>query len=425
MSTEEVFMIRIRPALLTLAILGFAFSTAAQQPQRPVATIIKGATNPNQIPDEIAYRLYFFVLSNEAQETNFNMLKLSPSDRRAAIRIVNDFRTEDNRTRESQNSIAVAGKADTNAFREDRAALVENTRNKLRESLSPQGMLELDKAVQLNKHQIRLSVAAEPATLTPQTTKSAESVPAIQPLPCGKPTITWYYTTAETDTYSIATNSTSSQTNVLSNMVYDGSASANIKWGPDCVPPVIETPVYTPKIYNAINTTGEWVTGTVTTSGVPFNVGEVITYVIITPDLLQNQEGQYDGYNNGELNGEETTYGEDLTFDDFSIDVQFELAYERTAFSGTRTGCVYYPDTGATLCTVSTVPWCNPAGTPPDLNVVAVNGVETSPTPVPPFFENWAACWRGDVGGPWSCSPAFSLPNYNQAPGLGLCTKTP
>lgn len=101
---------------------------------------------------------------------------------------------------------------------------------------------------------------------------------------------------------------------------------------------------------------------------------------------------------------------------------QFEIAYERSASLGTRTGCV--TTDGITYCFVSQTPWCSALATPPDLNVLSVY-TETYPVSPAPFFENWAACARSGAGQAWSCSPAFSLSNFNSARGLALCTKTP
>jgi hypothetical protein len=104
--------------------------------------------------------------------------------------------------------------------------------------------------------------------------------------------------------------------------------------------------------------------------------------------------------------------------------IQFEIAYERTASLGVRTGCIYNAETGVTSCEISQTPWCNPAGSPPDLNVISIFQ-EVSPTSPPPFSENWGACYREASGHPWACTQALSIGVFNGTLGLGFCTKTP
>src|ERR1700723_1022999 len=83
-----------------------SFSRAKEVPQRPVLTVIDGAKHANQIPDVIAYRLYFFVLTNEAQDANVGMLNLDSTDRTELVRILNDFKTQDSRIRESHATLS-------------------------------------------------------------------------------------------------------------------------------------------------------------------------------------------------------------------------------------------------------------------------------------------------------------------------------
>jgi hypothetical protein len=419
-------MTHTRSILLALAILGLVFSAAAQETsRRPVVTVIDGAVNPHQIPDTTAYRLYFFVLTNEAQETNFGMLKLSAADKDAAIRILNDFKTQDNRLREQHEAQAASGHVNAATFQNERDALIDTTRSNLRETLSVEGMSALDTAIQLNKSHITITQTEAAPVENAASANVSAAPPPIQPYPCPPPTITWTVSAAQTQTRSITVSSDQTTGTVSQNVVYDGTAGANIRWAPDCIPQPYATPYYTPKVYNVQNTVGGWSTGTPVTSGAEFNYGTVSTYIVVLKNSVDQDLVEYNGNYGGELDGYESTYNNETTvIVPWEVIIQFEIAYERTAFTGGRSGCVYSPITGETTCLVTTAPWCNPAGTPPDLNVIAVHAV-TSPTPVPPFFENWAPCVRAGSGKTWSCSPAFSLPNFNQAPGLGFCTKTP
>ena len=127
-------MKRSKTALLgTLILLVLPILTTAQtQRPKPSITVIDGATNRSQIPDTIAYRLYFLVLTNGSQEANMNALGLDAHDREAAVSILQDFRAQDARTRENHATLARQGR-DTSTFLQERDTLVDDARNQLRE----------------------------------------------------------------------------------------------------------------------------------------------------------------------------------------------------------------------------------------------------------------------------------------------------
>jgi hypothetical protein len=312
-------------------------------------------------------------------------------------------------------------------FQNERDALVENTRTLLRQSLSIQGMAALDNAVQINNTQTKLRVG-QPLSLATMTAASTtlQPPPPVNPPPtCPHiQSLTWTPgVVAEATSYSVGSTN-SSTTTINSNVVYDGNASFTVRWPSGCIPGPFTRPTYTPKVYNVQNNVGGWTAGTPVTAGAEFNYGSVVTVSFSTEQLLnQNAPYLYNGSFGDELDGQEQS--ENLNFvilTPIEVVLQFEVAYERSASLGTRTGCVRNTD-GSTSCFVAQTAWCNPRGTPPDLNVMQVF-TETFPTPPAPFFENWAACKRA-IGGSWVCGPALTLPNFNPAPGLGFCTKTP
>jgi hypothetical protein len=421
-------------ALLVALCPGLTLAQVRSTELHPVSplTVIHGATSPNQIPDEIAYRLYFMVLTNEAQEANVNALGLSSTDKASAIRILNEFRTQDTRVRESHAALAVRKQVNPAAFHQERADLVDTTRQQLREALSLEGMQTLDAAIQLNKSNITLKSTQEPTTTdpsvaTPTRTAAVSGVPNFEPPPkCGAPRVTWSTTTAMTTSYNVTAATPGTNATMSANIDYDGVATPTVTWPPSCIPDLQDypTPTYKPHVYNQVSATGSdgtWITGPPVVGGGEFNVGQVVTIVIVEINFYGYYSGGYgDGLDGFEGIDDGTDYP---VIVETIIIVQLEIADTRSAFTGTKSGCVNVPNSpGIQACTLSQQNWCTAASSPPDLNIFAV---VTDVPPVPPFFENYAACFRPGLSGPWHCGPAFSVAIFNQAPGLQICTKTP
>ena len=433
-------MKRSKTALLgTLILLVLPILTTAQtQRPKPSITVIDGATNRSQIPDTIAYRLYFLVLTNGSQEANMNALGLDAHDREAAVSILKDFRAQDARTRESHATLARQGR-DTSTFLQERDTLVDDARNQLREKLSLNGMRAIDNAAQENKSQIRIkttTIESAPTAVAPTSaiaTIHSDAVPSIRPLPtCPYPAITWVVSAAETNTYSIS-SVTSTDATAASNVVYDGTVTPTPHWGTACTPnDNFSLPTYVPHIFNGLgpsSTTGT--PGAVWTSspqpiagGGEFSIGTVQT-IRIALSVLNADGGpiSFAAFGDGidGLEGDSNNDDVPLVIEEVAL-FQFEFAYTRSAFTGSTTGC--HPVTGfvGQLCVLSQQNWCTPQTSPPDNPILAVSTF-INPPPIPPFFENVAACIRPSPGAVWSCTVSDSTGNYNAAPGLASCTK--
>ena len=184
---------------LMLLCLCSVLGVSAQTNQNAGAnvSIVNGSLNPSAISDAIAYRLYFYVLTNEAQAANVAALHLNSSDSQEVISILNDFKSQDERIRSQHGSEALSGKSDVVKFQDERDELIQSTRNKLQQSLSSQGMSSLDSAVQLNKTNITLTVG-KPQSLS--TDVSTGAPPPVNPPPtCTHiQSLTWTPSTAET-----------------------------------------------------------------------------------------------------------------------------------------------------------------------------------------------------------------------------------
>lgn len=406
--------------LCLCSVFGVSAQTTETTQTTPV-TVIRGVNNTSQISDEVAYRLYFYILTNEAQAENFSVLGLNAQDTQAAVDVLKDFKSQDASIRSQHEMSASSNKVDRSAFQADRDTLVQNTRVKLSDSLSKDGMQALDNAVQNNKANVVLTVAQNQPVESSQTS----SPPPIFIEPCAGLVVTWYPSTAQMTTY------TTTQNSEIANTVFDGYASYSARFVPSgCTPKSYSPVVYTPQVYNVQNIVGGWTIGTPVTAGAEFNVGSVTTYTIVL-----GVTSTYETIFGQGLGGSESTYG-----DTFQIIVpiefsyEFEIAYERTSSLGIRTGCTTNPESGVTSCLISQTPWCNLKGTPPDLNVQLIN-VEVSPVNLAAaykFFENFAGCrrqlqgWPPPAGNnPWVCSPALSIGNPISNLGLGLCTRTP
>lgn len=407
-------MSRIKPILLMLAVLGLVFSVGAQT-QKPAVTVIDGALNPYQIPDTTAYRLYFFVLTNEAQGANLGMLNLSPADKEAAIRILNDFRIEDARIRETHNSLAASGKANPVAFQQERDTLIDDTRTKLRETLSVEGMFVLDSAIQLNKSKVRITQT----TTAPLTIKAAAQTagpPPIQLRPCYPSSVTWTASAATTQTQSV-TYSSPNYT-ITQSAVSDGSAVPEYTYPPSCLPEAV-TELYIPEVNNVLGTEGGWTAGAAVNGGTEFNVGTAINIVInqstIDGGLSNILTSSYGDW----IEGSPQDYEEDdVILPQWQVDLQWEWAYTRAASTGSTSNCKPASD-GTLLCDAAVINWCTAVTTPPDLNMTVVHLTTKPPYP---YYENVAGCTRiGGTGATWVCSPAVSLPNPTKAP-LASCT---
>jgi hypothetical protein len=395
-----------------------AFSETA--PQRHInKSVIDGKSSPNSIPDASAYQMFFL-----GDAVNLANLKLNDNDLNSALRILDNFKREESNLRESYNASITAGAVpDSTGYENKLNALIEATHVALENALTLQGMFNIEKAVQMGKTHITITRTSEdPVPVAPHALASAVAgggaSPDFTPLPCSpnEYSITWVTNTTESNTYTTVTNGTS----VTSNVIYTGTATPSIRWAPDCIPGKAATPVYHPAVYNSVAGGGPGLSAPQSIpGGGAFNAGSVYTYVISEHALCAGIICGGAAFG-GEVNAEGPTDTEtEPIVEEFVETIELEVAYERTATSGARTGCVEAPN-GQTECFLSQIAWCMTANH--DANVVAVFS-ETSP--LAPFFENWAACSRAGSSGYWDCGPAFSVQNFNQAPGLGFCTYNP
>lgn len=150
-------------------------STGAEVPMSthvhsaPQSTI-DGAQHPELIPDSSAYRLVFVVLGlpsdatddqKQLQAVRLHNGGFSQSDAQAATRVLNSFKVQYsdmiNSFNDSAHQIIVnGGTPDLQSLDSTRDALVQTTRDALKQVLSPQGMAALDRFVQREKTKMRV-----------------------------------------------------------------------------------------------------------------------------------------------------------------------------------------------------------------------------------------------------------------------------
>lgn len=169
----------IRYVTAVVGVLMFAFGALAQSspPQHQHAVtptnLIDGAVHPELIPDSVAYRLYFAVVSespsplpNEARRQHAHLSKagLAEQDIQAASKVLANFKLAYAALIYTYNHSPEVLNNTNNGlqlFLAKRDALVQETRNALQAALSPAGMALLDDHIQREK--AHMKVAAKEA----------------------------------------------------------------------------------------------------------------------------------------------------------------------------------------------------------------------------------------------------------------------
>jgi|SRR5579872_4891091 len=127
--------------------------------------MIDGSTNPQAIPDIIAYRLYFFAVSNaspKAMNAHLKKALLADNDVVTATAILVNFKSQYAALIDEYNKspeVANGSSAGLALFMSKRDALVNATRDALRASLTPDGLGTLQARVQAEKSGMKVAAA--------------------------------------------------------------------------------------------------------------------------------------------------------------------------------------------------------------------------------------------------------------------------
>ena len=135
--------------------------------------IIDGSKDPNQIPDLVAYRLYFITVgelpgSSEVQQKRQRAFiskvpGFSEDDPNALIRVLETFKVDFSAMVQDYNvKVDAANRTgsplpDSQAFLQGRDQLVQQTRDRLKQVLSPNGMAGLDAHVKAEKSRMTIT----------------------------------------------------------------------------------------------------------------------------------------------------------------------------------------------------------------------------------------------------------------------------
>ncbi|HKO18411.1 MAG TPA: hypothetical protein VJU82_05960 [Acidobacteriaceae bacterium] len=167
--------------LILLPLAAFAQNSTApatmpgMDHSNPLA-VINGKDHPEQIPDAIAYRLYFTTVGELPNPTDARQKRqraylgqiggLSKNDSDALVRIVDDFKVKFTAMVAAYNAeVAAAVQAgsalpDTGTFLAERDQLVQDTRDRLKVALSANAMVNLDAHVQFEKQHMAITSQA-------------------------------------------------------------------------------------------------------------------------------------------------------------------------------------------------------------------------------------------------------------------------
>ena len=137
------------------------------------SAVIDGNEHPEQIPDIVAYRLYFTSVGESPNPTEGRKRRqrafiakipgLTQDDPDALARTLEDFKVQYDAMVAAYNArVEAAVKGSTNlpdgdAFLAERDQLVQETRDRLKQVLSANGMAGLDAHVQAEKRRMRIS----------------------------------------------------------------------------------------------------------------------------------------------------------------------------------------------------------------------------------------------------------------------------
>lgn len=161
--------------VVCLFLLCASTTLAFAQHEHDSSNIVDGATHPELIPDSAAYRLYFVAVSEmpnpsgEAQQrqlSHLGRIGLGDKDLQVLIETLNAFKAQYSEMITEYNASAtIADQAgaqpDLAGFVVRRDALVQSVRDKLKETLSAEGLAQLDAHIQSEKKGMK--VAAQEA----------------------------------------------------------------------------------------------------------------------------------------------------------------------------------------------------------------------------------------------------------------------
>jgi hypothetical protein len=132
--------------------------------------IIDGATHPELIPDSTAYGMYFVSISvgpsptasdQIRQQAQLHGIGLGEADVVTLARIVAEHRVKRDALIAQYNQAAQAATSDIGTLLQQLAGLVQSTRDMLKVSLSPQGMMQFDAFVQSEKRHMKVQKGAQ------------------------------------------------------------------------------------------------------------------------------------------------------------------------------------------------------------------------------------------------------------------------
>jgi hypothetical protein len=144
--------------------------TSAPVHNHAPTSFIDGAQTPDLIPDSAAYRLYFLTVSempNPSEEAKIRQIshlgkvQLHDDDLQSLIGTLANFKQQynaliDRYNREATVIDASGGTPNTQSFLIQRDALVQSTRNALKQTLSADGMAKLDAHIQGEKRRMKV-----------------------------------------------------------------------------------------------------------------------------------------------------------------------------------------------------------------------------------------------------------------------------
>jgi hypothetical protein len=158
-----------------LAVTLLLIRLASAQTSAPVHNhgpdnFIDGSVHPELIPDSAAYRLYFLSVSEmpnpseeeKARQTSHLLkIQLHDDDLHPLVGALEDFKQQYNALIERYNREAAVidasgGTPNIMSFLIQRDALVQSTRNALKQTLSAEGMTKLDAHIQNEKRHMKI-----------------------------------------------------------------------------------------------------------------------------------------------------------------------------------------------------------------------------------------------------------------------------
>jgi hypothetical protein len=145
--------------------------------QQTASNVIDGATNPELIPDSVAYRLYFSVVAlapnapasqTQAQAAHLRGIGLGDQDKTTLVTALATFATQHAALIKSYNdgvataqTLGLSPAANYAAFTVQQDALVQATRSGLGLAITPEGLARLQAHIQSEKR--RMQIQAAPA----------------------------------------------------------------------------------------------------------------------------------------------------------------------------------------------------------------------------------------------------------------------